>query len=1434
MAVAKEQAQSSYHLKVGASCWVPEEEGDDGFTMCIIERIDGDAVTVRDGASKISIIPASDAHPCNPDSQNGCKDNTELMFLREPHMLHNLRQRFGKDAIYTYTASILIACNPFKALPSLYGVDIMARYLGKSLGSMEPHIFAIADRAYRSMKHYGSSQAVIISGESGSGKTESAKIVMSFLAWAGAGKTGGATAGGATVGVAGGASKSLASRVLQANPLLESFGNARTLRNDNSSRFGKFTKILFTGDGGHSGGGGGIIAGASVSTYLLEKSRTIVHAPGERGYHIFYEVCAGATKGARASLHLPGDGPACAAGFPYLRATRAEDGEDDDVGAVSSAPYDGRPTDVADDAAKFDVLTTALDACGIGGDAADGLLRVVSGLLHLGAMRFKENADGDGSELMGAAEHAACDSAAEMLGVRTEELFKVCTSRTLSSGRKSLYSVPLAVPQAGQSRDAIAKAIYARTFAWLVARINESLSGNGGCVDGGAGGGAAAAAAGTFIGILDIYGFETFGVNSFEQLCINFANEKLQQHFIVFTFEQEQELYRQEGIQWKTVEYSDNRDCLELLENKSHGLFSLLDDVCRAPKPSDEAYLQRIYDEQLGRSRRLQQPKPGRAAGFTFSAQEAFVVEHFAGRVCYAVAGFVEKNTDALTVDCELCLSQSKHAFLSAVFALGGGGADGGGGGGGSGSAGGGGGAGPAKLGRGGRPGGDGLGGGGGGGAVGRKKKATVSSAYMSQMDALQKDLLECAPHFIRCIKSNRVSASSLFDGAYVLMQLRCSGMMEALELMQAGFPTRCPYRELANRYRPAMPASVQALSDALFVEAILEALEMEKRLYKLGITRVFFRAGQLAMFEKLTGQGDLSPDEIASRVSAWLRIRRRRLMREAIRTYIVFVHLHRRLRLTRAVQSCARLLVPLHRWCARAVGKVRGDRATQLQARWRGFLQRRKATRMRAAALRLTALARGASARRQASTQRAVRRKREEVAREERRKEEASRGRRRASRVSVADGQLADELRRAREAHEASMLAHGDGSIANHGFLSALPRGERATRAPPTPAGGNGGGGGGGVGGLVMDRGASDMLAQLLELSKQHAAQMTYATSRIESLESQLASGAGGAGSGGAASGGGSGGGGSGGGGGGGAVDIADGASSGNGSGGPVSDARLLRMEGMLEKLTLGGGGLRGGGALSGADGLAEEENEELRASLEEIRGEMVELRMDSAERDVRLEQAEKRAAEAEAACRRAREELHAERSGQASLDLGALVAQKGELQVENAGLMDMVAELRREREALLDARDELQDRVEHLEEEIETLGRSAQDMARAQLQRQKAQASRAQSAQAPGPTMGGQPAAVGMAATAATVAPASAAPPPEFASPRVVASTRTSLGGSGPPLASRSRGESSVGWTPSPTSGGGEKASGGRQRAESKFSWPFGSSTKKLADAE
>ena len=287
-------------------------------------------------------------------------------------MLENLRARFKRDGVYTYTAHILIACNPFKRLP-IYSEERMASYQGKSLGVMEPHVFAVADRAYRSMRHYGMSQAVLISGESGSGKTETAKIVMSFLAWAGQASTSKNKAGSGGGGGGGGdGSSSLASRVLAANPLLEAFGNARTLRNDNSSRFGKFTKILFAPDGS--------IVGATIATYLLEKSRTVVHAPGERSYHAFYQLCAGADSSRRQALRLPATPDECREQLPFLQAEGADGAEE------LATP---RPSDAGEDAELYAALLTSLAACGLGDESIEHLMTMVGGILHLGAMRFQ-------------------------------------------------------------------------------------------------------------------------------------------------------------------------------------------------------------------------------------------------------------------------------------------------------------------------------------------------------------------------------------------------------------------------------------------------------------------------------------------------------------------------------------------------------------------------------------------------------------------------------------------------------------------------------------------------------------------------------------------------------------------------------------------------------------------------------------------------------------------------------------------------------------------------------------------------------------------------------------------------------------------------------------------------------------------------------------
>uniref|UniRef100_A0A7S3FEF1 Myosin motor domain-containing protein n=1 Tax=Haptolina ericina TaxID=156174 RepID=A0A7S3FEF1_9EUKA len=645
-------------------------------------------------------------------------------------------------------------------------------------------------------------------------------------------------------------------------------------------------------------------------------------------------------------------------------------------------------------------------------------------------------------------------------------LLKVTTSRTLSAGRKAdleEYSVPLNVVQAQHSRDAIAKMVYAKVFNWLVARINESLAQQG------------AQESHAFIGILDIYGFEVFQTNSFEQLCINYANEQLQQHFIVHTFKQEQELYKHEGIQWKEVPYSDNRDCLELLQDSKRGLFSLLDEICRMPKPKDEGYLERVYSDHLGKSKRLQQPRPGKDSGFIHSAREAFVVDHFAGKVCYAVMGFVSKNTDALTVDCELALAGSRHSIMGMCFK-------------------------PAEAApkSSDRPRGFGLGGGGGSGGAGgtgaRAKKATVSSSYMSQMAKLQEDLQACAPHFIRCIKTNRASKANAFDGSYVLMQLRCSGMMEALELMQAGYPTRCPYKELATRYRPVMPPAVSRLSDALFVEAILEALEMERTKYKLGITRVFFRAGQLAFLERLTGQGDISSEEIVTRVTKWLHNRRKRMIRLGMLGMLVFTRMLRVIRLARMLQAATRILLPLQRWCNRATATRRSKAATAIQALVRGSLASRRWRAQRWGVLLLQRLARGMLARRSTGRMVQVQRKRQEAANAVR-ADHARRRQTRMSTVANADLKKAQAQHLVKASTDAAQSAAGQPPRRNP---TVGIRGPSSPETTPSAAV------------AVMPAEVDSTLKQLLELSKQQSRQLDSTLVRLSSLETRVAVGGG------------------------------------------------------------------------------------------------------------------------------------------------------------------------------------------------------------------------------------------------------------------------------------------------------------------------------------
>ena len=472
------------------------------------------------------------------------------MFLNDASLLHNLRCRYEMDKIYTYTGYILIAINPYKDMGPIYDEDVMFRYKGKSIGTLEPHVYAVADHSYRAMKNSGSGQSVIISGESGAGKTETSKIVMRYLAVV-----------GGTMGDDG-----LEGRMMRSNPILEAFGNAKTLRNNNSSRFGKFMKIEFDRDN--------LVCSASIDTYLLEKSRIVTHTPGERAYHSFYQICAG-----------PRDLQ------DKLQLRRAEDFEYLGRNGGEYVVIDG-----VDDAQEFDEMSAALDECGFDPDEKDAIFQIVAGVLHLGNVEFDFGAQ-DNAQLR---DSGQAETVADMFMVEPG-ILKAKLVTKLVKVRREEYEQPMNPQMAEYSRDALAKAAYSKLFDHLVAGVNRGLQ-------------MEASAVKNFIGVLDIYGFEFFDVNSFEQLCINYANEKLQQHFNRQIFKQEQEIYLKEAIKVAEITYKDNQDCIDLLETPRTGVINILDEECKMPKATDKSFAQKLH-KQHSRHPRFAAPKAGKRRG---------------------------------------------------------------------------------------------------------------------------------------------------------------------------------------------------------------------------------------------------------------------------------------------------------------------------------------------------------------------------------------------------------------------------------------------------------------------------------------------------------------------------------------------------------------------------------------------------------------------------------------------------------------------------------------------------------------------------------------------------------------------------------------------------------------------------------------------------
>nr|KJB42401.1 hypothetical protein B456_007G150900 [Gossypium raimondii] len=719
-------------LVVGSLVWV--EDPDDAWIDGEVVEVKGEDIKVLCTSGKTVVVKASNVYPKDAEAPPcGVDDMTKLAYLHEPGVLQNLRSRYDMNEIYTYTGNILIAVNPFRRLPHLYDSHMMAQYKGAAFGELSPHPFAVADAAYRLMMNEGISQSILVSGESGAGKTESTKLLMRYLAYMG----GRAAAEGRTV----------EQQVLESNPVLEAFGNAKTVRNNNSSRFGKFVEIQFDWSGR--------ISGAAIRTYLLERSRVCQVSDPERNYHCFYMLCAAPPEDIqRFKLGNPRS-------FHYLNQSNCYE------------------LDGVDESKEYAATRRAMDVVGISSDEQDAIFRVVAAILHLGNIEFAKGKEIDSSvpkdeksrfHLRTAAELFECD----------EKLLEDSLCKRVIVTRDETITKWLDPVSAALSRDALAKIVYSRLFDWIVDKINSSIGQDPDSK--------------YLIGVLDIYGFESFKTNSFEQFCINLTNEKLQQHFNQHVFKMEQEEYTKEEINWSYIEFVDNQDVLDLIEKKPGGIIALLDEACMFPRSTHETFAQKLY-QTFKNHKRFSKPKLSRSD---------FTICHYAGDVTYQTELFLDKNKDYVVAEHQALLNASKCSFVSGLF--------------------------PPLAEE----------------SSKSSKFSSIGSRFKQQLQALLETLSSTEPHYIRCVKPNNLLKPSIFENKNVLQQLRCGGVMEAIRISCAGYPTRKQFDEFVDRFGLLAPEVLDGSSDEVAAcKKLLEKVGLQG--YQIGKTKVFLRAGQMA-----------------------------------------------------------------------------------------------------------------------------------------------------------------------------------------------------------------------------------------------------------------------------------------------------------------------------------------------------------------------------------------------------------------------------------------------------------------------------------------------------------------------------------------------------------------------------------------------------------
>ncbi|PHZ15091.1 myosin 1 [Rhizopus microsporus ATCC 52813] len=740
--------------------WVWIEDDNEGYVRGHIINENNDKVEIEYESGRTAFVSSAKIKPMNPPKFDMVDDMAELTHLNEPSVIHNLTVRYKANHVYTYSGLFLVAVNPYRNL-SIYTDEYIQSYKGRRRGEMPPHIYAVADQAYHDMVQDRENQSILITGESGAGKTENTKKVIQYLT---------------EVASIDKHANQLQHQILQANPILESFGNAQTIRNNNSSRFGKFIRIEFNSRAQ--------ICGANIEWYLLEKSRVHYQTSKERNYHVFYQLLE-ADEDIKKQLLLDG----CANDYNFLK--------------QSNKRIEG-----VDDKEEYNNLVNALDIMGLTEKEKLDLFRVVSAILHLGNIsitNYSERADIKNFDTV--------ERVCHLLGISAEEFKKSLLSPRIKAGRDWVAQAK-SPAQVVASIDALAKTLYERNFGYLVERINKAIDGQRTKDKSG------------FIGVLDIAGFEIFEVNSFEQLCINYTNEKLQQFFNQNMFELEQEEYQKEKINWNYIDFGkDLQPTIDLIEKTNPvGILSCLEEECVAPRGSDQRFLQKL-------NKFCDNDNPDAKYKST-RFQDGFILKHYAGDVEYSVDGWIEKNKYPLNEDITRLLAKSTQKHIARLFedyeeddndhssngntngfvSM-------------------------LKI------------------RKGSGSFRTVGQRHKQQLLSLMNTLYMTHPHFVRCILPNDKKRAGDIQTKLVLDQLRCNGVLEGIRICRKGFPNRLSFDEFRKRYGILYPSLLNRdsfIDGRTACQILLDQIDLDKERYQIGMTKVFFKATVLAELEEL------------------------------------------------------------------------------------------------------------------------------------------------------------------------------------------------------------------------------------------------------------------------------------------------------------------------------------------------------------------------------------------------------------------------------------------------------------------------------------------------------------------------------------------------------------------------------------------------------